>query len=67
MADRYMNANFADPETPQDMRQACGMIQLLTPLLQNNCHEKLTTFLLVALLVTIDGMQHGEEIHGTAR
>jgi hypothetical protein len=35
MADRYMNANFADPETPQDMRQrAQVMIQLLTPLLQ---------------------------------
>jgi hypothetical protein len=35
MADRYMNANFADPDTPQDMRQrAQVMIQLLTPLLQ---------------------------------
>lgn len=35
MADRYMNANFADPDTPQDMRQrAQAMIQLLTPLLQ---------------------------------
>jgi hypothetical protein len=35
MADRYMNANFADPETPQDMRQRAQiMIQLLTPLLQ---------------------------------
>jgi hypothetical protein len=35
MADRYMNANFADAETPQDMRQrAQVMIQLLTPLLQ---------------------------------
>ncbi len=34
MADRYMNANFADPDTPQDMRQrAQVMIQLLTPLL----------------------------------
>ena len=35
MADRYMNANFADPDTPQDMRQrAQVMIQLLTPLLK---------------------------------
>jgi hypothetical protein len=35
MADRYVNANFADPDTPQDMRQrAQVMIQLLTPLLQ---------------------------------
>ncbi|HEX7108246.1 MAG TPA: tetratricopeptide repeat protein [Aestuariivirga sp.] len=35
MADRYMNANFADPDTPQAMRQrAQVMIQLLTPLLQ---------------------------------
>ena len=34
MADRYMNANFADPETPPDMRdRAQIMIQLLTPLL----------------------------------
>jgi hypothetical protein len=34
MADRYMNANFADPETPPDMRdRAQVMIQLLTPLL----------------------------------
>lgn len=34
MADRYMNANFADPDTPQDMRdRAQVMIQLLTPLL----------------------------------
>ena len=35
MADRYMNAIFADAETPQDMRaRAQIMIQLLTPLLQ---------------------------------
>jgi hypothetical protein len=35
MADRYMNTNFADPDTPQAMRQrAQVMIQLLTPLLQ---------------------------------
>jgi hypothetical protein len=35
MADRYMNAIFADQDTPQDMRQrAQMMIQLLTPLLQ---------------------------------
>ena len=35
MADRYMNANFADENTPQDMRErAQEMIQLLTPLLQ---------------------------------
>jgi hypothetical protein len=34
MADRYMNANFADPDTPQDMRdRAQIMIQILTPLL----------------------------------
>jgi hypothetical protein len=35
MADRYMNANFADAETPPEMRdRAQIMIQLLTPLLQ---------------------------------
>jgi hypothetical protein len=35
MADRYMNAIFADPDAPQDMRQrAQVMIQLLTPLLK---------------------------------
>ncbi len=35
MADRYMNANFADTDTPPDMRdRAQVMIQLLTPLLQ---------------------------------
>ncbi len=35
MADRYMNANFADPETPPEIRnRAQIMIQLLTPLLQ---------------------------------
>jgi hypothetical protein len=35
MADRYMNANFADPDTPPEMRdRAQVMIQLLTPLLQ---------------------------------
>jgi hypothetical protein len=34
MADRYMNANFSDAETPPDMRErAQVMIQLLTPLL----------------------------------
>jgi hypothetical protein len=34
MADRYMNANFADADTPPDMRdRAQVMIQLLTPLL----------------------------------
>jgi hypothetical protein len=34
MADRYMNANFTDAETPPDMRdRAQIMIQLLTPLL----------------------------------
>ncbi len=34
MADRYMNANFADADTPPDMRErAQVMIQLLTPLL----------------------------------
>ena len=34
MADRYMNANFADVGTPPDMRdRAQVMIQLLTPLL----------------------------------
>lgn len=32
MADRYMNALFADPETPDAMRQrAQAMIQLITP------------------------------------
>ena len=35
MADRYMNAIFADQDAPQDMRQRAQiMIQLLTPLLQ---------------------------------
>lgn len=35
MADRYMNANFADADTPADMRdRAQVMIQLITPLLQ---------------------------------
>jgi hypothetical protein len=34
MADRYMNAIFADPETPAALRQRAQiMIQLLTPLL----------------------------------
>ena len=34
MADRYMNANFTDADTPPDMRdRAQIMIQLLTPLL----------------------------------
>lgn len=34
MADRYMNANFADAGTPPDMRERAQiMIQLLTPLL----------------------------------
>ncbi len=34
MADRYMNAIFADPETPAGLRQRAQiMIQLLTPLL----------------------------------
>jgi hypothetical protein len=35
MADRYMNALFADPETPDAMRQrAQAMVQLITPELQ---------------------------------
>lgn len=35
MADRYMNALFADPETPDAMRQrAQAMIQLITPELE---------------------------------
>lgn len=34
MADRYMNAIYADPETPDDMRQrAQVMVQILAPLL----------------------------------
>ncbi len=36
MADRYMNAIFADPEAPASLRQrAQVMIQLLTPLLES--------------------------------